>query len=59
MDGDGERYPQMNFLYYMMERIKEQIKVVDPTHAKEYNCIIDELWSYQMGRELYLASDKS
>ena len=38
---DGEQYPQMDFLYYMMERTKEQIKMVDPQHADEYIKIID------------------
>ena len=27
---DGEQYPHMSFLYYMMERAKEKIKIADP-----------------------------
>ena len=38
---DDERYPKMSFLYYMMERIKEQIKMADSQHANEYIRIID------------------
>ena len=38
---DGERYPQMCFLYYMMERTKKQIKVADPQHADEYISFIN------------------
>ena len=51
---DGERFLQMGFLYYMMERTKEQIKMTDPQHADEYIRIIDHRWSYQMSRKLHL-----
>ena len=30
---DSERYPQMDFLYHMMERANNQIKLVDSKHA--------------------------
>ena len=52
---DSERYPQMSFLYYMMERTKKQISENDPKHAQEFINIIERRWDYQMGRDLHLA----
>ena len=52
---DSERYLQMDFLYYMMERVKKQISENDPKHAQEFINIIECRWDYQMGRDLHLA----
>ena len=52
---DSERYSQMGFMYYMMQRTKENIQEADSTHASEYIRIIDNRWSYQMSTDLYLA----
>ncbi|XP_073112023.1 uncharacterized protein [Elaeis guineensis] len=53
---DSERYPQMGFLYYIMERAKKQISENDPKHAQEFINIIERRWDYQMGRDLHLAA---
>ena len=52
---DSERYAQMGFLYFMMQRAKEKIQEADPSHAYEYIRIIDGRWSYQMSSDLHLA----
>jgi hypothetical protein len=52
---DSERYPQMGFLYHMMERMKQQISEIDPKYAREYMNIIERRWDYQMGTDLHLA----
>ena len=52
---DSERYAQMGFLYFMMQRAKEKIQEADPSHAHEYIRIIDGRWSYQMSSDLHLA----
>ena len=51
---DSERYPQIGFLYYMMERVKKQISENDPKHAQKFINIIECHWDYQMGRGLHL-----
>uniref|UniRef100_A0A8N4EZK5 Uncharacterized protein LOC114913722 n=1 Tax=Elaeis guineensis var. tenera TaxID=51953 RepID=A0A8N4EZK5_ELAGV len=53
---DSERYPQMGFLYYMMERAKKQISENDPKQAQEFINIIECHWDYQMGRDLHLTT---
>ncbi|XP_073098732.1 uncharacterized protein [Elaeis guineensis] len=53
---NSERYPQMDFLYYMMERSKKQISENDPKHAQEFINIIEYRWDYQMSRDLYLVA---
>ena len=52
---NSERYFQMGFLYYMMERTKKQISENDPKHAQKFINIIEHRWNYQMGRDLHLA----
>ncbi|XP_038972160.1 uncharacterized protein LOC120104679 [Phoenix dactylifera] len=53
---DSERYPQMGFLYHMMEKAKAQIMEADVAHAQEYIDIIERRWGAQMGRDLHLAA---
>ncbi|XP_073099464.1 uncharacterized protein [Elaeis guineensis] len=53
---NSERYSQMGFLYYMIERAKKQISENDPKHAQEFINIIERRWDYQMGRDLHLAA---
>ncbi|XP_038975014.1 uncharacterized protein LOC113461998, partial [Phoenix dactylifera] len=53
---DSERYPQMDFLYHIMEKAKAQIMEADVAHAQEYIDIIERRWGAQMGRKLHLAA---
>ncbi|XP_073099937.1 uncharacterized protein [Elaeis guineensis] len=53
---DSERYPQIGFLYYMMEWIKKYISENDPKHAQKFINIIERRWDYQMGRDLHLVA---
>ncbi|XP_038988520.1 uncharacterized protein LOC120112756 [Phoenix dactylifera] len=55
---DSERYPQMGFLYHMMEKAKAQIMEADVAHAQEYIDIIERRWGAQMGRKLHLAGKR-
>ena len=52
---DSERYPQMGFLYHMMEKAKAQIMEADPAYGRSYINIIEQRWGAQMGTELHLA----
>ena len=51
----NERYLQMGFLYYMIERAKSQIRKADSKHAQKYTRFIERRWNFQMDKDLNLA----